>query len=444
MKYLVIGGNAAGMSFASKMRRNDNTAEIVVIETSDYVSFGSCGLPYYIGDKFDDVNEMIIRTPEEFIKQGIDVRINQRVLKVDSAKKSITILSENKEYDEGYDKLILATGAKPIRIKDTDFSDPAIFTLTRKEDGLAIKKELQSNKQIKKIGIIGSGFIGLEIMDTLESIGYEIVLFEAGSTILNDLYDEKVIEPVLTKIKNNKNITIHYKTPVSKIQRKENIISIESNDIVKETVDFVIESIGFRPNTGYIDDLEKLNNGAIKILNKWGQTTKKDVYAIGDCASTWNAILEKPFYLPLATSANKNGRLLAEYLTEKTVEYKGMLGSSALKVLEYEVARTGIPEKDAIKEGLNIKTKIVVTKNYTSYYPGQSDIITKIIYDPDTKKILGAEMCGQSGVVGRIDVLALGILKGLTTEELGYIDFCYAPPFSGSWDSLNIIGNVSK
>ncbi len=439
MKYLVIGGNAAGMSFVAKMKRNQPDSEIVVIEKRDYVSLGGCGLPYYVGDYFDDENKLIARTVESFLEMGIDLRTNQEVISVDKKNKIVSVKNGNDFYEESYDKLIISSGAKPIVFGDVEVDSKKVFTLTSLEDGINFKKVLKENSK-KSVGIIGAGFIGLELMDSILNYDHKVTVMTRDEDILFPLFSKEVLEDVTNDINENKQIELINNINIKSINNSDKVEVITEDKTLE--FDYLVLAMGFRPNTSFID-LEKLSNGAI-ITDSNSKTSEEDIYAIGDCATVKNAITNKNMYLPLATTANKLGRKLADDLSGIDTHFKGMLGSASIKVLDYELGRTGLSQKDCLENNIKFKTKFIKDVNQTGYYPGQTSIKANVIYDENTLEVLGIEMAGKKGVIGRVDAMSVVILNKMITKELGYIDFAYSPPFARTWDFLNVIGNVSK
>lgn len=438
--YVVLGGNAAGMSFAAKMRRNEPENKIIVIEKRDYVSFGGCGLPYYVGDNFSNSNDMIVRTPDEFIKSGIDLRILESATQVDKENKIIHILKkDNTTYELRYDKLIISTGANPIVIGSTPRDSKKIFTLTTKEDGELLKEVVTNNKD-KIFGIIGTGFIGIEVLNELKHLNIKTKVYSRSNSILDTQFSNEMTENVYQELIQDNNVDINLGVGISDITLENDSVLVHYDKTI-DRVDYLIQAVGVRPNTDFID-LKKLGNGAI-VTDEFSRAYE-DIFAIGDCATVYNPILKKPSFIALATTANKAGRALADRLAGNEVHFPGMIGSSSVKILDYEMARTGLSEKECIDNDIDYKTKIIKDFDHTSYVPGREEIKAKIIYEKDTLIILGIEMIGKNGIIPRVDVMALAILKELTTKELGYIDFCYSPPFARTWEFLNVVGNVSK
>lgn len=440
MKTVIIGSNAAGMSFAAKYKRNNPESQVIAFEKRDYVSFGGCGLPYYAGAYFEDQERMIARTVKKTIDSGIDLRINCEVTNIDLENKIVEYLNAGEIKTESYEQLLIATGAKPIVPNLGTYNQSAVTTLVSMADGEKLKK-LLSDSTKQNVAIIGGGFIGLEVMDSAHHLGKKVTLIERESTIMGRQFSPEVIMPVEKEIQ-EQGINLLTNTSVMSISDSvDGGYLIETDQKIVEA-DIIVMALGFKPNTEFID-IEKIGNGAI-LTDKFGKTAIDNVYAAGDCATIYNQVQDKMVYLPLATSANKQGRMLADYLSGKPTYFKGMLGSSSLKVLDNELGCTGINEQTAKQDGINYKVVNIKDMNQTSYYPGQTPINVKLVYRAEDNVIIGAEMIGKKGVIGRLDALAVAIHAGLTTNELGYIDFTYAPPFARTWDVLNVVGNVAK
>ncbi len=439
MKILVIGANAAGMSFSAKYHRLNPNDQLIVLEQRDYISFGGCGLPYYISDHFNDQNTMIARTPEQIIESGIDLRINSHVQSVDFENKTVEYKQNDQVINQDYDKLFICSGANPIVPNIIEGSSDDIHTLTTMDDGNKLKAKF-ANSKYKNITIIGAGFIGLEIMEAAIEKNKNVTVIEMNNHILNNQYNEEFSNLIEKHITNN-NVNLKLNKMASKIETENGLEIHLDSEVIK--ADLIIMSSGFRPNTNFVDGIDKLRNGAI-IVDQDGKTSIEDVYSIGDCASTYNFISKQNEYIPLATNANKFAKSVAEKLNGDNSTFVGMIGSSCIKVLDYQMARTGLTKKQAEDLNINFKENIVIGQNHTAYYEGQIDIHINLIYNADTLVIIGAEIIGQSDVVNRLNTLALAITKGVTTKELAYIDFAYSPPFNKTWDILNIAGSVSN
>lgn len=444
MKIVIIGGIAAGMSAAAKYKRLCPNDEVIVYEKGDIVSFGACGLPYYVGGFFEDSNEMIARTPEKFKESGIDIFTKHEVLEVDFDAKSLKIknLEKNEEFTESYDKLMIATGARAIipPIKNVNLEN--VITLKSMEDGNKIRA-LLSNPEIKNVTIIGAGFIGLEAVEAAKKKGKEVTVVQLQDRVLAEVFDKEVTDLLEEEIRSH-GVNLLLNETVLELSGDNKASKVITNKGEFDT-DMVILATGVRPNTEFITDerMKKLRNGAI-VVDKFGRTSIEDVYSAGDCATINNYVSEKEAYVPLATGANKLGRIVGENLAGQNNAFQGTLASSCIKVMNMEAARTGLSEKEVKDLGFDYKTKFITDMNQTSYYPGRKKIYVKLIYDAHSKVILGGQVAGYKDVVQRCNVLAACIFGKMTTEQLGMLDLCYAPPFARTWDVLNVAGNVSK
>lgn len=442
MRIIIVGGIAAGMSAAAKLRRTDREAEIVVYEKSPHISFGACGLPYYVGGNFDNVDRMLVRTPEKVRETGIDVKIEHEVLSLDVENKTIKVkdLQSGEVFSDNYDKLMIATGAATI-IPSIENIETA-YTLRSVEDGEKLKAKMQ-DESIKKVAVIGAGFIGLEVADVAKELGKEVCVFNTGSRILERVLDAEVTEILEENLKAH-GVELYLNTIVKSLQTSSDKTKLIT-DTEEVEADLVILAAGVRPNTSFLKDtgIEMLPNGAI-VIDDEGKTSIEDIYAAGDCATVYHIVKQDQVYIPLATNANKLGRIVGSNLAGKNEKFQGTLGSSCIKLLDMEAGATGITEEDAKNMNLNYKSVFIADKNHTDYCPGQEKIYVKLIYNADTKVILGGQVVGKSDAVQRTNVLATAIFAKMTTEQLGMLDLCYAPPFARTWDVLNIAGNVSK
>ncbi|EES50049.1 CoA-disulfide reductase [Clostridium botulinum] len=444
MRVVIVGGIAAGTSAAAKLRRVNPDAEIIIYEKSEIVSFGACGLPYFVGNFFEDSQNMIARTPEEFIKSGVDVKTNHEVINIDFNNKLVTVknLKAGSQFNDKYDKLMIATGAKSIipPIKNVNLKN--VYTLKSMDDGKFLKKLLRE-KSNKNIAIVGAGFIGLEAVEAAKSYGKEVSVFQLEDRILKDVFDKEITD-VLEKELRDKGVNLYLQETVTELIGHDKVTKICTNKR-EINADIVIISTGVKPNTEFIKDsgIDMLFNGAI-IVDEYGKTSIEDVYSAGDCATINQIVTNEKSYVPLATGANKLGRIVGENLGGANLPFQGSLSSSCIKVLDIEAGRTGITEEKAKQMGLDYKTKFITDMNQTNYYPGQSKIYVKLIYEANSKRILGGQVAGYKDAVQRVNVIAACIFGKLTTKELGMLDLCYSPPFSRTWDVLNVAGNICK
>lgn len=444
MKVIIIGGIAAGMSAAAKFKRLSPNDDVVVYEKGDIVSFGACGLPYYVGGFFDDSNEMIARTPEAFREAGVEIHTKHEVTNVDFSNKKVTVknLNTNEVLEESYDKLMIASGARAIipPIKNIDLEN--VVTLKSMDDGNKLR-ELMSKEENKKIAIIGAGFIGLEAAEAAKHRGKEVTVIQLQDRVLQEVFDKDITDLLEEELREN-GVNLLLSETVTELIGDGKVSKVKTNKREIEA-DIVILATGVKPNTDFLncDEIKMIRNGAI-VVDKYGRTSVEDVYAAGDCATINSLITDREIYVPLATGANKLGRIVGENLAGQNNSFQGSMASSCIKVMDMEAARTGLSEKEVLNLGFNYKTKFITDMNQTSYYPGRERIYVKLIYDAHTRVILGGQVAGYKDAVQRCNVLATCIYAKMTTEQLGMLDLCYAPPFSRTWDVLNVAGNVSK
>ncbi|MGL5378091.1 MAG: CoA-disulfide reductase [Cetobacterium sp.] len=447
MKIIIIGGVAAGMSAAAKASRVDKKAEIVIYEKTEIVSWGACGLPYYVGDFFEDVTEMIARPVEEFIKAGMNIKIKHEVIGINVDKKELTIknLLTEEIFTDNYDKLMVATGAHAIMPPIKNLSTKGVYTLKEYTDGIVLKEEMLKEEN-QEILIVGAGYIGLEVAEAAKHLGKKSIrIIQLGDRVLLESFDKEITDIMEEEIKNNESLSLHLEEIVEEIiEENGKVVAVKTNK-GQYPADIVVISTGVRPNTNFLKEtgIEMLSNGAL-VIDHYGRTSIDSIYSAGDCATVPHLVRKENVYIPLATTANKIGRVVGENLAGLEVKFAGTLGSAAVKVMDLEAGRTGITENEAIKMGIDYKTVFIKDKNQTSYYPGREDIFVKLIYDANTRILLGGQIAGKKGAVLRVDSLATAIYSKLTVDEIGMMDFCYAPPFARTWDAMNVAGNVAK
>lgn len=443
MKIIIIGAQAAGASAAAKAKRINPEATIRIYEKSDIVSFGACGLPYFIGDHFSDANEMISRTPQQFEKDGIDIKILHEVVAIDTLSKKLKIkdLTNGHCFEDTYDKLLLAVGASPIIPPFSNDKLKNIFTLRDIYDGQAIKKTL-NDAQVNNIIVVGAGYIGLELVESLVALNKKIKLIQLDDRVLVDAFDAQITDIIAENIKQY--CDLHLQEKVLGFGGQDKVTHVIT-DKDQYPADMVIIATGVKPNSSIYNNLgiNTLKNGAI-ITDALGQTNIRDIYAAGDCAALYHKVSHDMVYIPLATGANKLGKVVGENLAGGHCQFPGTLGTSALKVFDIEAGRTGITENDAKKAAIAYKTVVVKDKNHSNYVAGQTSITAKLIYHADTRIILGGQIAGGVGSALRVNVLATAIWAKMTIDELTMLDFLYAPPFSRPWDVLNIAGSIAK
>jgi NADPH-dependent 2,4-dienoyl-CoA reductase/sulfur reductase-like enzyme len=441
-RLVVIGGVAAGMSAASRARRLNPKIEIMVFEKSGFVSYGSCGLPYFVSDVIKAPENLVIYDAKFFKeKRNIDIYLHHEVLKIFPAKRSVLVkdLERNKEFEVGYDKLVIATGARAVKPNIKGINLNGIFTIRFLEDGIAIKNFIRENAP-KKALIIGAGYIGMEMAEALVSLGIDVTIVEVMPNILGSM-DDEINEVVEAELQKN-GVKLLKSTSVVEFVGDGFVRKAILNNGSSLDVDLVIVGAGIKPNSEIARDagIEIGRSGAIAV-NQRMETNIPGVFAAGDCAEAFHLVLGRPVYIPLGTTANKQGKVAGENAVGGNAIFKGIVGTAVFKVFELEVARTGISEKQAKEEGIDYVSTVIDHSSRAHYYPGGSKIRVKLIAERKTGRLLGAEMVGRDGVAKRIDVFATALHARMSIDEIAGLDLSYAPPFAPVWDPILIAAN---
>ncbi|NLM04115.1 MAG: CoA-disulfide reductase [Clostridiales bacterium] len=442
-RLIIIGGDAAGMSAASKVKRLNPDIDITVFEKGPYVSYSACGLPYYIGGITPSRDNLIIRTPRQFEEMGIKVFIEHEVTDIDFEEKSIRAknLRNNGILTKYYDELLIATGAEPVLIPFPGMELKNIFTLKTIPDADKIKEAI-SSEDVENIVLIGGGYINLELADTISGLGKNIRIIEKMDAVLNK-FDTEFSE-IVRKEAESKGIKVHTNESLQEFIGKVKVEKIKT-DKGEYPADVVIMALGIKPSTDFIkgSEVKLLKNGAIEVDAK-GRTSVPDVYAAGDCASIYHKIRKENTYIPLGTNANKQGRVVGSIIGGENDKLNGVLATSILKFLDLTLAMTGITEKEAKELALDYGTVTINANSHAGTYPGAEKITIKLVYENTSHRVLGAQLAGRAGIAGRVDVFALAVDQGVTIEDLGMVDFAYSPPYATPWDPVAIAANVAK
>ncbi|MFZ5988539.1 MAG: CoA-disulfide reductase [Bacillota bacterium] len=443
MRVIVIGGVAAGMSAASKIKRTDKSVEVIVYEKGMHLSYGACGLPYFVSNVNDDWKRMIARTKEDFEAQGIMVRTQHEVVKVIPSDKKLIIrnLLTGDLLIDYYDKLMVACGASPIIPDIPGTWLKGLYVLKTIEDAVMLKEAAQ-RESVKNVVIVGGGYIGIEVVEAMAELNKNVRCIEASSRILAPFDSE--ISDIAAKEISRHGIRLHTSEKVEAILGQDHVEAVKT-DKGTYKADLVVMAIGVRPATQFLRDagIRMSGNGAI-IVDRELRTNISGIWAAGDCAEVYHRGMEENVFLPLGTVANKCGRIAGGNILGRHDKFIGALGSAAIKVLGLELGRTGMSENNAKHLGYDYSTVLVTANDHPSYYPNPTPITIKLIYEKGSKRILGAQAAGEKGAVLRIDVLAVAIHNRMTTEELGMADLCYAPPFAGVWDAVHIACNAAR
>lgn len=440
MKTIIIGGVAGGASAAARLRRLDETAEIIVLERGEYVSFANCGLPYYIGGVITNQNHLTLQTPESFWSRfRIDVRVNSEAVKINPETKTVTVhnLKSGKSYKESYDNLILSPGAEPIKPNISGINNDFVFTLRNIPDTLKIKEYIERTMP-KSAVVVGGGYIGVEMAENLKEAGLEVSIVELADHLITPL-DFDMAADVHRYIK-SKGINLYLSNGVKVLN--EHTVILQNGEI---HADMVIMSVGVRPETALAKECGiKTNHRGSIIVDQNMKTNIPHIYAVGDAVEVEDFITKSPAFIPLAGPANKQGRIAADNIAGLSSEYAGTQGSAVLKLFDMTVATTGINEKSAKAAGMDYDKTYIYSGSHASYYPGASNMLIKALWDKQTLKILGAQIVGFDGVDKRMDVLATAIRFGAKITDLAELELCYAPPFGSAKDPVNMLGFVAE
>ncbi|MBD7910817.1 CoA-disulfide reductase [Clostridium cibarium] len=439
-RIIIVGGVAGGASTAARLRRLDENAEIIMFEKGEYISFANCGLPYYIGETIKERDNLIVQTVEEMSgKFNLDIRNLSEVINIDKENKKVTVKNYKTGdiYEENYDVLVLSPGASPIRpgISGIDECDN-LFTLRNIPDTDKIKDYVDNHKP-KNAVVIGGGFIGLEMAENLYERGIDVTLVEASEQVMAPLDIEMV--SIIHEHLIDKNVELILKDGVKVFKNKGRKVVLNSGKEI--SADMIVLSIGVRPETTIAKEANlKLNDRGAIVIDKYMKTSDENIYALGDAVEVMDFVNKKPTMIPLAWPANRQGRIVADNICGRNSEYKGTLGSSVSKVFDYTVATTGNNEKTLKRLGINYKTIHIHPGSHAGYYPGSFPIALKMIFDPKTGNIFGAQGVGMDGVEKRIDIIATAIKGNLNVYDLQDIEVCYAPPYNSAKDPVNMLG----
>ena len=443
-KIIIVGGVAGGASTAARLRRLDEKAEILMFERGEYISFANCGLPYYIGETITERDALLIQTVEGMSKKfNMDIRNLSEVVKINRLNKTVTVknLRTNETYEENYDVLVLSPGSSPIKPPIEGINNAKnLFTLRNIPDTDNIKSFVDNNKP-KKAVVVGGGFIGIEMAENLYDRGVEVTLVEMGNQIMAPV-DYEMASILHSHIK-DKGINLILEDGVKEFKNNGNQIILSSGKVID--TDMIILSIGVRPESSLAKDagLDIGERGTIKV-DETLKTSDKNIYAIGDAVEVKDYINKKPTMIPLAWPANRQGRLAADHIMGRNVKYNGTLGTSIAKVFDMTVASTGNNEKTLKRLGIKYKAIHVHPNSHAGYYPGAFPISLKLIFEPNTGKIFGAQAVGYDGIDKRIDVIATAIKGGLNVLDLPDLELSYAPPYSSAKDPVNMAGYVAS
>ncbi|MGB4437917.1 MAG: FAD-dependent oxidoreductase, partial [Sedimentibacter sp.] len=448
-KILIIGGVAGGASSAARLRRLDETSDIIMFERGSYISYANCGLPYHIGNVIKERSSLILQTPEAMSKKyNVDVRIDSEIISIDKENKEVQVkkTKTGEVYKESYDTLVISTGSSPLKPPIEGINSPGIFTLWTVPDTDQIKNFIAERKP-KNAVVIGGGFIGLEVAENLHLAGLNVTVAEAMDQVMAPV-DYEMAQLVQNNMVAN-NINLILGDGVSKFKSENGMVTITLASGRTLQADMVILSIGVRPNGQLAKEagLEMNQRGGI-VVDKYLKTSDPNIYALGDVIEVEEFINKGKAMIALAGPANKQGRICANNIYGANEEYKGTQGTSVAKVFDLTVASTGANEKTLLRmgmvEGKDYLTATISQKSHAGYYPESAEMILKLVFSADGKKIFGAQIVGEDGVDKRIDTIATTIRLGGNIYDLKELELAYAPPYSSAKDPVNMLGFVAE
>lgn len=442
MKIVIVGGVAGGMSAATRLRRLMEDAEIIVFDKGPYVSFANCGLPFHVSGEIAERSSLLVQTPERLKERfELDVRPETEVLSIDVEKKEVTVISQGKQYTESYDKLILSPGAKPFvpPMEGLDNADN-VYTLRNIPDLDKIMDKLEG-VSTGQATVIGAGFIGLEMAESLAKKGLKVTLIEKAPHVLPPLDEEMAafVESVLVK----NGITVITGQSAQSFEKNGETIILEDGTSLQS--DLTILSVGVQPENDLAKSagVELGLRGGILVDEQY-QTNIEDIYAVGDAIVVKNQITNQDALISLASPANRQGRQLADIIAGHGSSNKGSIGTAIVRAFDLAAASTGLSERMARQYFADVAVVHTTGNDHAGYYPGATSITLKLVFNSKTGAIYGAQAVGQKGVDKRIDILATAIKAGLTVFDLPELEFTYAPPFGSAKDPVNMIGYAAS
>ncbi len=431
--YLILGADAAGLSAAVQIRSNRKEATIGILDKGEIISYGACGLPYAIEGEVADFQNLVHFTPEKFSgKYRSDIFTSTEAVGVDPSSRTVRALAAGEEKEFRYGKLLIATGAAPVRLPLFDYSSPRIFELKTIPDGLKIKEALE-RFQGREIVIVGAGYIGLEMADVLVNLGYRTTVVEMASRPVPRMAES--IGKAITKKMEEKGIRFLGDTQLQEVEETAEGVTLRTS-AGEISASIVIVGTGVRPATQFLEGSGiPLDRGAV-IINQKGETYVEDVYAAGDCALAYHILLKKNVYMPLGSTANKQGRIAGMNMAGLSITFPGILGTQIFKFFDLTVASTGLTQEQAKEAGYDPVSVSALRSSRAGYYPGGGMADVHLIVDKKSEKILGGHMVAPHHAAQMIDALAVMAQTGMKAGEAAYFDAAYAPPFAPVWNAL--------
>lgn len=443
-RILIVGGVAGGASAAARLRRLDETVQIVMFERGDHISFANCGLPYYIGGTIKNRDDLLLQTPESFKQRfNVDVRVNSEVVKINRKKKEVDVvdLSTGDKYVEEYDKLILSPGAEPAKPAIPGIDSSRVFTLRNVADMDRIVAFIDAHSPSKAI-VVGAGYIGLEMAENLCDRGLSVEVVEMFDQVMPAL--DKEMAYFLHRHLNEQGVGLWLGDGVSSFHQSGSSLKVRLSSGKELKCDFAMLAIGVKPEVKLAEEAGlQIDSGTGIKVDEYLQTSDPDIYAIGDAIEVRDFVLGHRTLIPLAGPANKQGRMVADNICGKNRRYNGTQGTAVLKLFDLTVAMTGASQKALAKTDIDYEKLYIHPANHAGYYPGAGQMHIKLLFAKPDGRILGVQIVGTDGVDRRIDVFAVAIRAGMTVFDLQELELAYAPPYGSGKDPVNIAGFVA-
>jgi len=434
--FVIVGGDAAGMSAASKAKREDPDREVIAFEQGDWVSYAACGMPYFVKGDIERLDDLVQVTAEEFREErDIDLRTNHEVVDIDTEAKTVTVSTDDGDtLEQAYGDLLLGTGASAIEPPFPGLDLEGVFTIHDMDEAGAIEQYV-SESGAESAAIVGGGYVGIEMAEALDARGLSVQLFEMLPHVLQPFGESVagVVEDHLTE----QGVELHLDTAVEGFAGDDAVRAVDVEDGASVDADVVIVGVGVAPNTDLAESagIDVGPTGAIA-TDEYGRTNAEDVYAAGDCADATNVVTGEPDHVPLALTANRAGRAIGQTVTGSPTEVGEIAGTAIVKAFDLGAARTGVVDEERAREaGFDPVSVEITASSRAHYYPGAQEITVTLVADRESERVLGGSVVGREGAK-RIDTVATALHAGLTVHELEYLDLAYAPPFSPTWDPV--------
>jgi NADPH-dependent 2,4-dienoyl-CoA reductase/sulfur reductase-like enzyme len=442
-RLVVIGGVAAGMSAAAKARRENPDLEVVVYERGGYISYAACGMPYWLAGEVPDIQALIVRTPEQMAKQGVQVHLHHEVTAIDPVARTVTVrdLQQGRELSSGYDRLVIATGA---RAASPPLPDPAhrlegVLSLRSLESGLAVRRTLDEFAPRRAI-IVGGGYIAVEMAETLRRLGLEVTMLIRSGQVLRSSLDDDVRATVEEELARH-GVEVVQGTPLA-LEGEGRVTAVVA-DSGTYPCDVVVVGIGARPNVELAHDAGVALGSTGAIATDEGMHTNlPGIYAAGDCAEALHLVTGRPVYLPLGSTANKQGRVAGTNAAGGRATFGGVVGTMIVRCFELGAASTGLTTAEAGALGYDVEGTLIRARDLSHYFLGAAEMVVKLVADADSGRLLGGQIVSRGAAAKRIDTLATALHNRMTVADLQRLDLAYAPPFAPVWDPILVAANV--